>query len=285
MKKLGAIGRLLWCMFALLLGAHVYAQPKSDKATQKEKQGTTKSVGASVYQKNVPSVVLIEVENSGGRTQQGSGVAFLNGFSKNAEGQFLASSTWIATNAHLVKNAKVVNVVVDGFQVKGEVWFRDQDMDIALITLNATVLKPAKIPENTTSVAAGNTVFAIGAPVGSTRSITEGIVSASRTINGVRLIQTSAPISAKSSGGGLFSATGHLLGVTTFKVVGGESLNFAIEISQVIALYEAHWAVQIIKFNVDPKYWPTFDDSFTKWVYSASGENGGTVLDEYQDAG
>ena len=42
------------------------------------------------------------------------------------------------------------------------------------------------------------------------------------------MIQTSAPISQGSSGGGLFDARGHLLGITTFYFKGGQNLNFAL---------------------------------------------------------
>ncbi len=43
-----------------------------------------------------------------------------------------------------------------------------------------------------------------------------------------RLVQTSAPISHGSSGGGLFDARGELLGITTFYFAGGQNLNFAV---------------------------------------------------------
>jgi len=41
-------------------------------------------------------------------------------------------------------------------------------------------------------------------------------------------VQTSAPISHGSSGGGLFDARGELLGITTFYFAGGQNLNFAV---------------------------------------------------------
>jgi S1-C subfamily serine protease len=42
------------------------------------------------------------------------------------------------------------------------------------------------------------------------------------------VIQTSAPISQGSSGGGLFDGRGHLLGITTFQFRVGQNLNFAV---------------------------------------------------------
>ncbi len=295
MDKSKLFSRMLWCVPILFFSAATYPQTKVEKSSQKPKEVmVVQSAGAMVYQQNIQSVVLIDVEEGGGRTQ-GSGVAFLNGFSKNAVGKMVPSSTWIVTNAHVVKNAKTVSVLVDGFQVRSDVWFRDKDMDIAFLSLNDTVLKPAsntqKIvapntgsAQKTATLAAGDTVFAIGAPRGLTGSITEGLVSAIRTINGIRLIQTSAAISPGSSGGGLFTSTGDLAGITTFKLVNGESLNFAVEISQVLNLYEASWDAKMISSSVDSKYWPTFDDAFTTWLFTSRGETGGTVHEEYKDA-
>ena len=60
------------------------------------------------------------------------------------------------------------------------------------------------------------------------KSVAEGIVSSKRVFNHGRVIQTSAPISQGSSGGGLFDARGHLLGITTFYFKAGQNLNFAV---------------------------------------------------------
>src|SRR6185503_9319565 len=62
----------------------------------------------------------------------------------------------------------------------------------------------------------GEHVFTVGAPQGLELSLAEGIVSSKRIVDTRRLFQTSAPISSGSSGGGLFDAHGHLIGITTF---------------------------------------------------------------------
>jgi serine protease Do len=68
----------------------------------------------------------------------------------------------------------------------------------------------------------------IGNPSGLTSTLSEGIISGLRTQRGVRYVQTSAPISPGSSGGGLFDERGNLLGITSFKIEDAENLNFAI---------------------------------------------------------
>jgi tetratricopeptide (TPR) repeat protein len=71
-------------------------------------------------------------------------------------------------------------------------------------------------------------VYAIGSPEGLELTFSEGVISALRDTEGVRMVQTSAAISPGSSGGGLFDAQGNLVGVTTFYLKEGQSLNFAL---------------------------------------------------------
>jgi hypothetical protein len=74
----------------------------------------------------------------------------------------------------------------------------------------------------------GERALTIGTPQGLELTAAEGIVSSKRTFNQSRVIQTSAPISQGSSGGGLFDGRGHLLGITTFQFRVGQNLNFAV---------------------------------------------------------
>jgi tetratricopeptide (TPR) repeat protein len=71
-------------------------------------------------------------------------------------------------------------------------------------------------------------VYAVGAPEGFELTLSEGLISSLRPFEGVQLIQTTAPISRGSSGGGLFDAQGRLIGITTFYVKEGQNLNFAL---------------------------------------------------------
>ncbi|MFZ0210228.1 MAG: serine protease [Roseiarcus sp.] len=70
--------------------------------------------------------------------------------------------------------------------------------------------------------------FSIGAPAGIELTMTDGLLSGKRPISGQHYVQTSAPISPGSSGGGLFDETGNLIGVTTLHLKESGNLNFAI---------------------------------------------------------
>jgi hypothetical protein len=73
----------------------------------------------------------------------------------------------------------------------------------------------------------------ISNPKGLEGSITQGIISAVRDIGdmGFKVIQTTASASPGSSGGAILNASGELIGILSFKVVGGENLNFGIPVN------------------------------------------------------
>ena len=78
----------------------------------------------------------------------------------------------------------------------------------------------------------GDTVFAIGSPLGLERSVSEGIVaSRNRNMDGIVYIQTTAQINPGNSGGPLFNERGQVVGVINMKLTFGEGLGFAIPIS------------------------------------------------------
>jgi hypothetical protein len=87
----------------------------------------------------------------------------------------------------------------------------------------------------------GDEVYAIGAPLGLSESVSKGIISnCDRTIKGVKFIQTDAAINAGNSGGPLINKKGEVLGLLTFKITasGVEGLNFAISQTVVRDYYE-----------------------------------------------
>lgn len=80
----------------------------------------------------------------------------------------------------------------------------------------------------------GQTVFAIGNPMGLERSVTEGLASTiNRPFEGLVYIQTTAPINPGNSGGPLFNLAGEVVGVTNMGYILLDGLGFAIPIDYV----------------------------------------------------
>jgi serine protease Do len=98
-------------------------------------------------------------------------------------------------------------------------------------------------------VAAGQTCFAIGNPLGLTRTVSQGIVSNThRDYDGRLYIQTTTDINPGNSGGPLFNLRGEVIGVTSMGYLFLGGLNFAIPVDAVQRFIE-NW--DAFAFNED----------------------------------
>jgi S1-C subfamily serine protease len=104
----------------------------------------------------------------------------------------------------------------------------DPDKDLCLLSAPGLAAKPAR-QGRAAALKVGEPVYAVGAPQGLELSLSEGIVSQLRG-GPPPIIQTTVAISQGSSGGGLFNAQGELVGITTFYLEEGQSLNFALPV-------------------------------------------------------
>jgi serine protease Do len=108
--------------------------------------------------------------------------------------------------------------------------------DLALLKIddqNAPVFSRVPLGDSD-GLGVGESVFAIGSPLGLERTVTEGIVSSkTRPIQGELYLQTTAQINPGNSGGPLFNLRGEVVGVTNMKVAFGDGIGFAIPIETV----------------------------------------------------
>lgn len=109
----------------------------------------------------------------------------------------------------------------------------DKKRDICFIR-SKDGLKPVVATRSYDELKVGEKVFAIGSPKGLKNTISEGIISGLRKKEHIRYIQTSAPVTSGSSGGGLFDIQGRLIGITTFILKGGGNLNFAVSVDEAL---------------------------------------------------
>lgn len=135
-------------------------------------------------------------------------------------GVIVSPDGYIITNNHVVADAVDVEVILaDRRQYKGKVVATDPKTDVAVVKINATNLPIVPWADSST-LAVGEFVLAIGNPLGLSRSVTFGIVSAvGRADVGVAdfedFIQTDAPINPGNSGGALVNVNGELIGINT----------------------------------------------------------------------
>jgi hypothetical protein len=188
-------------------------------------------------------------------------------------------SSWVVSNAHVVRGATKVVVSQSTKRYDAVVEYYDTDLDLAILSIFlGTGLSAASI-RGAEDIDVGTAVFAIGSPLGLENSITEGLVSGRRLREGVPIIQTSAAISPGSSGGGLFDSDGQLVAITTFKLKGGENLNFAVDANYVYMLKQAVWVAGAIRGAVADSLAPAAkskieSNMFIHWLLRAIDADG-----------
>jgi serine protease Do len=153
-------------------------------------------------------------------------------------GVIIDSSGLILTNSHVVFGRQVITVTLDeGTNLAAKLVGADPIFDIALIKIpppTKGTLPVAKLG-NSSALAVGVEVYAIGNPLGLDQSLTRGIVSAiNRMVPGAAwslaepMIQTDASINPGNSGGPLLDPCGSIVGITTAVLPGAQNIGFAV---------------------------------------------------------
>jgi serine protease Do len=188
-------------------------------ATARDVQDLVKQIGEAVVQV---------------RTPEGLG----SGFFINADG-------YLITNFHVIEGETEISVEVY-HQTDGQL-ARDTYKQVRIVAINKFHdLALLHIEDKATpkfkfitlgsadALTVGDSVFAIGSPLGLERTVTQGIISTkTRELEGELYLQTTAQINPGNSGGPLFNMAGEVVGVTNMKITFGEGLGFAIPVELV----------------------------------------------------
>jgi len=168
------------------------------------------------------------------RTPSGLG----SGFFINADG-------YLITNFHVTEGE--TQIAVEVYHLKDGQLTRTTYKQVRIIALNKFAdLALLRVEDkgaprfasvtlgDSDKLSVGETVFAIGSPLGLERTVTQGIISTkTRELEGTLYLQTSAQINPGNSGGPLFNLRGEVVGVTNMKITFGEGLGFAIPVEAV----------------------------------------------------
>jgi S1-C subfamily serine protease len=147
-------------------------------------------------------------------------------------GFIISEDGLIVTNFHVMESAYQIEIKI------GEKIFREaslvkgiSNMDIALLKIDSKGL-PALPIGDSDSLVDGQFVIVLGNPVGLERSVSNGIISAIRSKDDIKIIQMTAPVSPGSSGGPVLNEYGEVVGITTLaSFFMAQNLNFAIPIN------------------------------------------------------
>jgi len=196
-------------------------------------------ISASCSKNIVSSIIPTEERKIKNIVQeQGNAVVFIGVYSKKGNltkygsGFFVSKDGLIATNYHVIENGYgAVIKSLDGKVLKDVYLISfDKDKDIALLKVDETTAFYARLG-NSDSISQGDKIVTIGNPEGLQNTISDGIVSGIREIEGMKLFQITCPISGGSSGGPLYNLDGDVIGITTLVSKIGQNLNFAVPIN------------------------------------------------------
>jgi len=174
----------------------------------------------------------------------GEGVVLIQSPDGLGSGFIINDRGYCITNYHVVEGQTRLAVTIFHRNENGDFERRairdvkilalNPHFDLALLEIPAQKdlkFQPVYIADDDTH-REGDTVFAIGSPLGLERSVSEGIVgSRNRNMDGIVYIQTTAQINPGNSGGPLFNSHGQVVGVINMKLTFGEGLGFAIPVS------------------------------------------------------
>ena len=167
-------------------------------------------------------------------------------------GFFISRDGYLLTNHHVVEDNKFVTIkLTTGRQMPGEVLRSHKARDVALVKVNESALEALPLQLEPPDVAAE--VYAVGTPVSETYSttISKGIVSAYRTVDDLKLIQSDAAIHGGSSGGAMVDRFGNVVAISVSGISSsaqklGTSINFFIPIADALKFL----AVEVVKQDV-----------------------------------
>lgn len=174
---------------------------------------------------------------------------------------FALNNGYIATNYHVVENAKSIKVqgIKGNFNIEynATVISTDKFNDLAIIKINDSRFNgfgtiPYRVKTSTSEV--GEDVFVFGYPLTTTMGdeikLTTGVISSKTGFQGdVSLYQISVPIQPGNSGGPLFDGNGNLIGIVNAKHRGAENVSYAIKASYLNNLVESALSISLLPSN------------------------------------
>jgi len=210
-----------------LIDAKVFTKAQYEKYyNDAEFENEDKAKGSysseEIYKICSPAVFCIEIYDENGKA-----LSLGSGF-------FIDSEGTAVTNYHVIEGAVSAKIHRSDngkvYKVEGVYDYSEKE-DWAVIKIAGDSFPYLEI-EKSEAVVGGQTVYAIGSPLGLENTISEGLVSnANRVLDGDEFIQISVPISPGSSGGALINRSGKVVGITSEGFDAGQNLNLARPIS------------------------------------------------------
>lgn len=217
------------CRFLRALLLLTFTSPATGFAAEPEAPGTADllaSLGSAPPHCDAPALNLPRDAESARRsvvtiqTPGGTGTGF-----------FVSSDGLLLTAAHVVGSHASVEIVLQGgLKLRADVQRRDESPDLALLDAPGDGHACLALARERPSI--GADLYVIGAPLGVdlSGSLSRGVVSSFRSLDGITLVQTDASVNPGNSGGPALDSSGRVLGVIRSKIAmqGFEGIGFAV---------------------------------------------------------
>ena len=161
------------------------------------------------------SVVRIEADREQGGLSVGSGVT--------------VAPSIVVTNCHVTRDATAIRISGGGSLWRVAEQYADVAHDLCFLRAPMWAGRPARLVERE-SLQLGQEVAAIGFTGGSGRTLRFGQVQALHSLDGGRVIESDTAFTSGASGGGLFDATGALVGLLTFRLRGSTGNYYSLPV-------------------------------------------------------
>ncbi len=197
-----------------------------------------------------PSMVTIRV-----RDRDGGELGLGTGFVVDEAGL-------IATNMHVISEGRAIEAeLYPNHPLKViaiEATSRRDDLALIRVAPDQHALRPIPLGGDET-IAQGVEVLAFGNPLGLKHSVVQGVVSATREIDALEMIQVAMPIEPGNSGGPLVDRSGTVRGIVNMKLLEADNVGFAIPISRLKTLLKSTNPIPIDRWvrlaGIDPSLW------------------------------
>ena len=217
--------------------------------TVENEQEKSKTIADIIEQTTKSIVGISKLKNTGSTILSNSNESELG----LGTGVIVTENGYILSNEHVTgsKYSTCYITLESGQNFEGTVVWSDESLDLSLTKIEAKNLTYATLG-NSSNIRVGETVYAIGNPIGFEfrRTVTSGIISATNRTIKIEdqenptymsdLIQTDATINPGNSGGPLITPTGEVIGINTVKITTAEGIGFAVPINIVKTIIESY---------------------------------------------
>lgn len=185
--------------------------------------GFGENVASQVYQKVSPSVATLSIKTVAGESFVAAGFVY-------------GEPSQLLTAWHAVHDAALITATFpDGAVYKDlRVVAYESVADLALLQMTGAKREPVQTSLETPLV--GEPVYTIGSPRGYHFTMSDGIISGVREIDGVQHVQVTCAFAPGNSGGPLINAKGEVIAVASWSNRNAQNLNFTVPV---------HYAAQL----------------------------------------